>query len=200
MIRRRNFLAMTAALSTLTLVNQAKSEARIGDDGLHKQDFFLDSFLEMGADLEEAAAKGKGLIVIFEQRGCPYCRELHNVNFERNEIVEYINENFLVVQLNLWGDREVLDFDGEALSEKNLASKWFVNFTPTTVLISPEAVGAQSVREATALMMPGYFKPFHYISSLEYVMSGEYKNLGFQRFLQAKAERLEAQGIEVDLW
>ena len=200
MIRRRNFLAMTAALSTLSLVNQANAEARIGDDGLHKQDFFLDSFLEMGADLEEAAAEGKGLIVIFEQRGCPYCRELHNVNFERSEIVEYISENFLVVQLNLWGDREVLDFDGEALSEKDLASKWFVNFTPTTVLISPEAVGAQSVREATAFMMPGYFKPFHYVSSLEYVMSGEYKNLGFQRFLQAKAEKLEAQGIEVDLW
>lgn len=200
MIRRRNFLAMTAALSTLSLVNQANAEARIGDDGLHKQDFFLDSFLEMGADLEEAAAEGKGLIVIFEQRGCPYCRELHNVNFERSKIVEYISENFLVVQLNLWGDREVLDFDGEALSEKDLASKWFVNFTPTTVLISPEAVGAQSVREATAFMMPGYFKPFHYVSSLEYVMSGEYKNLGFQRFLQAKAERLEAQGIEVDLW
>lgn len=200
MIRRRNFLAMTAALSTLTLVNQARAEARIGDDGLHKQDFFLDSFLEMGADLEEAAAEGKGLIVIFEQRGCPYCRELHNVNFERSEIVNYISENFLVVQLNLWGDREVLDFDGEALSEKDLASKWFVNFTPTTVLIPPEAVGAQSVREATAFLMPGYFKPFHYVSSLEYVMSGEYKNLGFQRFLQAKAEKLEAQGIEVDLW
>lgn len=118
MIRRRNFLAMTAALSTLTLVNQARAEARIGDDGLHKQDFFLDSFLEMGADLEEAAAEGKGLIVVFEQRGCPYCRELHNVNFERSEIVNYISENFLVVQLNLWGDREVLDFDGEACQKK----------------------------------------------------------------------------------
>ena len=200
MIRRRSFLAMSAALSTLTMANQLRAEARMGDDGLHKQDFFLDSFLEMGADLSEAAAQGKGLIVIFEQRGCPYCRELHNVNFERPEIVKYINDNFLVVQLNLWGDREVLDFDGEALSEKDLASKWFVNFTPTTVLISPEAVGAQDIREATAFVMPGYFKPFHYISSLEYVMSGEYKALGFQRFLQAKSERLEAQGIEVDLW
>jgi thioredoxin-related protein len=200
MIRRRSFLAMTAALSTLTMANQLKAEARMGDDGLHKQDFFLDSFLEMGADLEDAAAQGKGLIVIFEQRGCPYCRELHNVNFERPEIVKYMNDNFLVVQLNLWGDREVLDFDGETLSEKDLASKWFVNFTPTTVLISPKAVGATSVREATAFVMPGYFKPFHYISSLEYVMSGEYKTLGFQRFLQAKGERLEAQGIEVDLW
>lgn len=94
MIRRRNFLAMTAAVSTLSFINQANAEARIGDDGLHKQDFFLDSFLEMGADLEEAAAEGKGLIVIFEQRGCPYCRELHNVNFERSEIVEYISDNF----------------------------------------------------------------------------------------------------------
>lgn len=200
MIRRRSFLAMTAALSTLTLAGQIKAEVRIGDDGLHKQDFFLDSFLEMGADLEEAAAEGKGLIIIFEQRGCPYCRELHGVNFERSDIVDYIKENFLVVQLNLWGDREVLDFDDETLSEKKLASKWFVNFTPTTIIISPDAVGAQSIREATAFVMPGYFKPFHYLSSLEYVKSGEFRNLGFQRFLQAKADRLEAQGIEVDIW
>lgn len=200
MIRRRSFLAMTAALSALSLANQIKAEVKMGDDGLHKQDFFLDSFLEMGPDLEDAAAEGKGLIVIFEQRGCPYCRELHAVNLERPEIVEFIEENYLMLQLNLWGDREVIDFDGESITEKNLAAKWFVNFTPTLMIIPASAVGAQNVNEATAFVMPGYFKPFHFISSLEYVTSGEYKNLGFQRFLQAKADRLEAAGIEVDLW
>lgn len=200
MIRRRSFLAMTAALSALSLANQIKAEVRMGDDGLHKQDFFLDSFLEMGPDLEDAAAEGKGLIILFEQRGCPYCRELHTVNFERPEIVDFLTENFVVVQLNLWGDREVLDFDDEVLSEKDLASKWFVNFTPTMIIIPSKAVGAQSVQEATAFTMPGYFKPFHFISSLEYVASGEYKNQGFQRFIQEKGQRLEAAGIEVDLW
>jgi len=200
MIRRRSFLAMTAALSALSVTSQIRAEVKIGDDGLHKQDFFLDSFLEMSADLEEAAAQGKGLIILFEQRGCPYCRELHGVNFERPEIVEFISENFLTVQLNLWGDREVVDFDGEAFSEKDLAAKWYVNFTPTTIIIPPEAVGAKSVREATAFTMPGYFKPFHFLSSLEYVSSGAFRDQGFQRFLQAKADRLTADGIEVDIW
>ena len=200
MIRRRSFLAMTAALSALSVASQIKAEVKVGDDGLHKQDFFLDSFLEMGADLEEAAADGKGLVILFEQRGCPYCRELHGVNFERPEIVEYITENFLTVQLNMWGDREVVDFDGETLSEKNLAAKWYVNFTPTIIIIPPEAVGAKSVREATGFTMPGYFKPFHLVSSLEYVASGAFRDQGFQRFLQDKAARLEAEGTEVDLW
>ena len=200
MIRRRSFLAMTAALSALSVASQIKAEVKMGDDGLHKQGFFLDSFLEMGPDLEEAAADGKGLIILFEQRGCPYCRELHTVNFERPEIVDFLTENFVTVQLNLWGDREVLDFDGETLSEKDLASKWYVNFTPTMIIIPPEAAGAQSVREATAFTMPGYFKPFHFVSSLEYVASGAFRDQGFQRFIQEKGQRLAAEGIEVDLW
>jgi thioredoxin-related protein len=200
MIRRRSFLAMTAALSALSVASQIKAEVKIGDDGLHKQDFFLDSFLEMGPDLEEAAAEGKGLIILFEQRGCPYCRELHEVNFERPEIVDFLTGSFEIVQLNLWGDREVVDFDGETLSEKKLAAKWYVNFTPTMIIIPAEAAGVQSVREAAAFTMPGYFKPFHFVSSLEYVASGAFKDLGFQRFLQAKGQRLAAEGIEVDLW
>jgi thioredoxin-related protein len=154
----------------------------------------------MGPDLEEAAAEGKGLIILFEQRGCPYCRELHEVNFERPEIVDFLTGSFEIVQLNLWGDREVVDFDGETLSEKKLAAKWYVNFTPTMIIIPAEAAGVQSVREAAAFTMPGYFKPFHFVSSLEYVASGAFKDLGFQRFLQAKGQRLAAEGIEVDLW
>ena len=72
-------------------------------------------------------------MVLFEQRGCPYCKELHAVNFARSEITDYIREHFMVVQLDLWGSREVTDFDGEAMEERALAGKWRVNFTPTTV-------------------------------------------------------------------
>jgi len=98
----RRILLAAALLAPLTLPALAQE---IGDDGLHKQAWFYDSFLEMGLDLEDAAAEGKGLIVIFEQRGCPYCRELHEVNFNIPEIVAYQSENYLTVQLNLRGDR-----------------------------------------------------------------------------------------------
>lgn len=196
MILRRTFLA---ALGLFAFGAPAFAE-NIGDDGLHKQPWFYDSFLEMAVDLEDAAAEGKGLIVLFEQRGCPYCRELHEVNYAIPEITDYQKEHYLTVQLNLWGDRKVTDFDGEEISEKDLAQKWLVNFTPTLIFFSPESVGATSEEAAESFRMPGYFKPFHYGSALEYVMSGAYRDTGFQRFTRARFERLEAEGKHPSLW
>lgn len=193
---RRLFISTLAASSFAV----SADSATIGDDGLHKQDWFLDSFLEMSSDLSQAADDGKNLLVLFEQRGCPYCRELHEVNFTRKEITDFIKEHYLVVQLDMFGAREVLDFDGETLEEREVASKWAVNFTPTTLIFPAEHVAAKNVEEAEAFRMPGYLKPFHYLSSLEYVANGIYKQKTFQRYLQEKFAELEAKGIKPDVW
>ncbi|MCI2398120.1 thioredoxin family protein [Aliiroseovarius subalbicans] len=174
--------------------------AELGDDGLHKQPWFLDSFLEMQDDLAEAAAEGKDLLILFEQAGCPYCRELHEVNFARNEIVSFLTEHYVVVQLDMFGAREVVDFDGEALEERALAVKWGVNFTPMTLMFSLDGDVPQNARAAEAFRLPGYLKPFHYLSSLEFVATDAYQNQHFQRFLQAKFEHLAEQGVDPDVW
>ncbi len=198
-MNRRAFLTTVSALACVA-GNAAFAELVLRDDGLHDQPFFLNSFLEMGADLQDAADEGKGLIVIFEQRGCPYCRELHRVNFERPEIVEYMTTHFNILQLDLWGARTVLDFDGEELEERDLARKWFVNFTPTILFFAPSNAGATDIRDAEVFRMPGYFKPFHFMSGLEYVASGAFDGQPFQRYLQDKFERLQEQGIDPDVW
>ena len=198
MLTRRALIGSAVAASLAPRL--ARAEARMGDDGLHKQDWFLDSFLELGDDLETAAAEGRGLMLMFEQAGCPYCRELHRVNFARPEIVNYITAHFDVVQLDLWGAREVLDFDGAALEERRLAAKWGVNFTPTTVLCAAENAGAADLAGAEAFRLPGYLKPFHYLSSLEYVATCEYTRQPFQRYLQDKFAALREEGIDPDVW
>jgi thioredoxin-related protein len=99
------------------------AEATLGDDGLHKQPWFTQSFLELADDLDDAVNDNKVLMVLVEQAGCPYCRELHRVNFERAEIVDAITSDFLVVQLDLWGSREVVDFDGSGLEERDWIQK-----------------------------------------------------------------------------
>ncbi len=193
---RRFFLALAAILFAAPAV----AEARLGDDGLHKQDWFLDSFLEMSDDLAEAAAEGKFLMVLVEQAGCPYCAALHNENFAKSEIVDYLTAHFVVIQLDLWGSREVIDFDGEALEERALAMKWGVNFTPTTLVFALEDGPPANFFEAEVFRMPGLLKPFHYLSSLEYLVSGAYHEQPFQRFLQDKFKALEEQGITPDVW
>ena len=177
-------------------------EAKVGDDGLFHQDWFIESFLDLREDLVDAASEGKHFAVIWEQRGCPYCREMHRVNFAKPEIRVYIQENFSILQLDKWGPRKVTDFDGTVLGERELANRWAVNFTPTICFYpnDPKAVTGKSGQQAEVFRMPGYFKPFHFISVFEFVRGKHYEHMEFQRFVQERAEQLRAQGKEIDLW
>ncbi|MCV0406118.1 MAG: thioredoxin family protein [Rhizobiaceae bacterium] len=176
-------------------------EPRIGDDGLHVQDWFVQSFLDIGEDLETAQAEGKGLVVIFEQAGCPYCREMHQVNLRDPKIVAAVQENFDVLQLDLRGSREVTDTDGEALPERDLARKWGVVFTPTLIFLAKDADPAgRPANTAVAATMPGYFKPFHFASMFDYVASGAHADMHFQDFINERAARLREDGEDVHIW
>ena len=75
-----------------------------------------------------------------------------------------------------------------------------MQFTPTTLIFDKDRVGAANYRDAEAFRLPGYLKPFHYISSLEYVVDGAHRTENFQRYIQAKFDRLEEQGIHPDIW
>ena len=203
MISRRALMLGTAFGGLASTFPRApRAATQVGDDGLHKQPWFLDSFLDMGDDLAEASDEGKNFAVFIEQRGCPYCREMHAVNLEIPEINEYIAENFNVVQLDMWGSRLVTDFDGEELEERDLIKRWQVNFTPTVMFFpnDPMAAEGKTGREAEVARMPGYFKPFHFISMFEYVRGGHYADQPFQRFLQDKFARYEAEGKDPQVW
>jgi thioredoxin-related protein len=113
--------------------------AEMGDDGLYKPDWFSLTFKDVGEDLAAAREEGKRLVLIFEQRGCVYCRKMHEVVLADPQVRDYIKANYKVVQYNLFGDEEVTDLDGEVLTEKKAARKWGVVFTPTVVFL-PEDV------------------------------------------------------------
>ena len=175
----------------------------IGEDGMHEQSWFHESFLDLGEDLGEAKANGKRLVIIWEQRGCPYCKRMHEVNLRIPRIVNSIKDNFVVIQLNLWGDREVTDFDGEVLKEKDLANKWGVLFTPTSIFYpeTVEKIGGKTGRDAEVLRIPGYFKPFHFYFLFKYASTNGYEQEpNFQRWLGGIGEELDKRGVKYDLY
>lgn len=149
----RHFLIGAFAL----LMALPVSASEIGDDGLHKQPWMRDTFKDLREDLNEANAEGKRLVLFFEQRGCIYCKQMHEEVFSEPEVSAYIDENFFVVQLNLHGDIEVTDFDGEVLPEKDMARKWRVMFTPSVVFLPEEVPEGEDALEASVAVMPGAF-------------------------------------------
>lgn len=117
--------------------------AELGDDGLHKPEWLRDTFTDMredlGGDLGDANAEGKRLLVIVEQRGCIWCTQIHEKVFPDTRIDAFVRDSCFVVQMNLFGDVEVTDFDGTVLSEKDMAVRWGAMFTPTMIFL-PEAL------------------------------------------------------------
>jgi thioredoxin-related protein len=179
-------------------------EVESNEEGLHVQPWFRSTFLNLKDDMVEAAAEGKQLAIIWEQKGCPYCLEMHRVNLRDPETVEYIKKHFFVVQLNRWGDREVVDTDGERTTEKKLGQKYRVQFTPTIQFLpkgKPLKDGKASARDLEVWRLLGYWKPFHFQHTFVYVSEEGYNSEpDFQRWLQARARKYEAEGKEVKLW
>ena len=173
------------------------------EEGVYVQPWFYQSFLNLRDDISDSSKEGKQLVILWEQRGCPYCREMHHVNLRRPEIVNYIRKNFNVIQMNLWGDREVTDVDGEVTTEKKLARKYRVQFTPTLQYFPPSLDANSKVpgHDIEVWRLLGYWKPFHFMNSFVYVKDKGYETEpNFQRWLQALARKMEAEGKEVKLW
>jgi len=92
--------------------------------------------------------------------------------------------------------------DGETLEERALARKWGSVFTPTIMFFAESVaeVEGKTGAQAEVTRMPGYFKPFHFLTMFEYVKDSAYERQHFQKYLQAKGDRLRAQGVEVNIW
>jgi thioredoxin-related protein len=209
MIRLFLFVVVPVLFLSASVSSQAsekdKTPVVVGEDGLHKQPWFVNSFLNLKEDVEEAAAEKKNLVIIWEQRGCPYCKRIHEVNFRIAKIVALIKSKFFVVQMNLWGDREVTNFDGKILKEKELAQRWGVRFTPTIQFFSDDLkkIGNKQGHDAELMRVPGYFKPFHFYMLFKYVADRGYKKeSNFQRWLIGEGDKLRAKGIDINkaLW
>ena len=172
------------------------SAAELGDDGLHKQDWFSITFRDIGEDIQTAKDDGKRLVLVFEQIGCIYCRELHEKVLIDPAVKKYLQENFMIVQYNLYGDEEVMDTDGEALTEKTAARKWGVLFTPTIMFMPEEPVKGKTVKDAAVAVMPGFFRKGTFLDMFTWVNEKGYQSAEtFQEFHARRIRERKAAGV-----
>jgi thioredoxin-related protein len=193
MTTRRHFLVVGAAsLAGLAAgpgwAAEGDSGHPLSPEGLLTEPWFLDSFLDLSDDLASAHKQGKRLAIMWELRGCPYCRETHLVNFAQPRIRDYIKANFEVLQLNVIGDRKVKDFDGTELSEKQLAKKYAVRFTPTFQFFPETPAGLNDLTPAKreVARAPGYLRPDDFLAFFRFVRDKAYEKGSFRDFLKSQ--------------
>lgn len=185
MLDRRRFMAASAALAAAPDI--ARASGRLGEDGLHHQDWFIESFLDLGEDITTAAAKGKRFAILWGLKGCPACKTMHEVHFEDAKLVDYIKTRFDIIHLNILGAKEVTDFDGRKWGEKAFSQHYGIRGTPSIQFFprTREAVPVGTLPEKREVArMPGLLEPKAFLSMFRYVHEEGYRTLSFIEWQQ----------------
>jgi thioredoxin-related protein len=185
---RRELILGTAALA-LAPACRARADLVLGEDGLFSEPWFLQSFLILPEDVATTQREGKRYAIMWELRGCPYCKETHLVNFAQARIADYIKSNFEVLQLNILGARQVTDLDGEVLAEKDLARKYDVRFTPTFQFFGEDASAMKALppKQREVARAAGYLRPDDFLSLFRFVREKAYTRQTLREYLKAQA-------------
>ena len=137
-------------------------------------------------------AGGKPLAVLFEAPGCVPCAEMHAQAFTR-AAVRALLPRFDIARV-LPGQATSLQApDGQATDTRRWARDLRIGLYPTVVFFDD--------RGQEVFRFDGHLRPFHIESAFDYVASTAYRTEPqFQRYVQARADKLRAAGKPVDLW
>lgn len=173
-------------LSLLSGLAAAAEENKLGEGmvnpGYHEPPaWFKSSFMDLQEDLAEANGAKKRLILYFYQDGCPYCGKLLSLNWKQKDIVKKTRDNFEVIAINLWGDKEITGFDGKTMTEKQFAETRRVMYTPTLLLLNEQG--------KVALRINGYYPPKKFSAALDYVAKKRENRLAFSDYYKDAASK-----------
>ncbi len=141
-------------------------------------EWFKDSFLDLKEDASEAAAENKHTILFMSLNGCPYCAKMLNEGFAQYK--DFIIENFDTIGINIKGDRMVM-MDGEnEISEKTMAGKLGVRFTPTVLFLDQNA--------DIIFRINGYWYPEQFRQALDFVRTKSYKKMSIIDYIKQQRQ------------
>lgn len=185
---RASALYTLRALGALLIAVGAAAAAAAGaPQEIDVPAWFRPSFLDFRDDAREAAAARRHLMVYFGQNGCPYCKQLVTVTFRDAAVAARAPAELDAVEVNIVGSRETVWTDGTRATEKALAARLGVRFTPTLLFVDG---GGRVV-----LRLNGYYEPQRFLLALDYVAGGEYRREpDFRRYLQARGVSTEERG------
>jgi thioredoxin-related protein len=133
------------------------------------QYFFEQNLGDLSEELATARSDGKkGMFIFFEMDECPFCHRMKKTVLNQPDIQDYFKENFHSISIDVEGDVEIVDFEGNQTTQKGFASKNRVRATPVMAFYDLE--GNQVVRYTGAASGVEEFKLL-----AEFYMEGIYK-------------------------
>lgn len=84
--------------------------------------FFHKSFGDLSEDLAEARSQGKkAVFVFFEMDDCRWCKKMKETVLNQPEVQDWYREHFLNLAVDVEGDVEIHDLQGNPMTEQRFA-------------------------------------------------------------------------------
>lgn len=144
--------------------------------------FFDQTFGDFTEELATARAEGKiGILLMFEMDECPFCHRMKTTVLNQPEVQDYFKSHFLVFPVDVEGDVEITDFQGNVAAQKDFALKQFrVRATPVFAFFDLDgnlvARYTGATRDSREFMLLG-----------RYVVEGAYKDVTFTQYKRDQA-------------
>ncbi|SMN15622.1 thioredoxin SoxW [uncultured Candidatus Thioglobus sp.] len=168
-------IALLFSINTLAHEHVKQGEFLGGKIVDELPNWFKATFMDFSEDLEEAADEGKHVMIYFHQDGCQYCAKLVSDNFHDKNLVAKLQQNFDVIETNMWGDRELTDWQGDDYTEKEFSAKMKIQFTPTLVFLNPKG--------ETLLRLNGYQSIEKMHATLDYIANKTYLDQSYASYI-----------------
>jgi len=137
--------------------------------------WFKSSRLDLRADLLDVKAENKKFLILFmTQQDCGFCHLFLEKNWGDPEVIAYTKKHFEVLNVNVRGNRKLVDFYGKTYTEREYANAHGFEFTPTIVFIDVD--GHEVFR------LPGLRSKRHFKAAMKYVVGEQYKKVKFRTY------------------
>lgn len=145
--------------------------------------FFNQSFGDFPEELARAREEGKkGILLFFEMDECPFCHRMKQTVLNQPRVQDFYRERFLSFVVDVGGDLEIIDFNGEHMSEKDFAFKQNrVRATPVFQFYNLEGEPVARFTGATSGV-----DEFLWLG--EYVSEGHYQDMPFTRYKRERGQ------------
>jgi thioredoxin-related protein len=146
--------------------------------------FFDESFGNFAEELANAREQGKqGVLIMFQQADCPYCHRMRSTVLNQSMVQDYFRDHFLIFEVDIEGDVEIIDFSGKRMSEKDFAFRENrVRATPVFAFFNLD--GKPMARYTGATTNVGEFMLLG-----KYVVDGDSGSMSFNRYKREQTTR-----------
>ena len=181
----KKLMFLFVSICAFMFTNVNAQEGKVTGGSMHEvPEWFKESFLDISEDVAEAKANNKHFMVFMDLEGCPYCTKMLKENFiAQNKTSEFIQQYFDVINIDVKGSREIAWDENTTLTEKALAEKLEIQYSPTILFFNE--------KKEVVVRVNGYRNPVDFKCILEFVQGKHYENMSLTQYL----EKVEKQTL-----